>query len=331
MQRPERSQAERAAQVAAGFRHALHLAVEQIGATAPNPTVGCVLLDAEGQIVAAAAHLGAGRPHAEARAISIAQAKGLTARIDTVIVTLEPCNHQGRTGPCSEAILTTPAREVWFALPDPNPPASGGAERLRAAGLAVHSLEALVHPARDELLAEARRLLAPFVARVTLGRPYVTVKQAVDGAGSMIPPLGQKTFTSAEALSLAHQLRRRADAILTGSGTVLADRAEFTVRHVPDIAGKSRILCILDRRGRVDEAYLEEARRRGFRVMIALDLTTALRDLAAAGCNEVLVEAGPGLLENLRASGLWDEWVLIEKATATRPERITTTYKQLTG
>ncbi len=316
---------QRAAVLAAAFRHALTLAGMAEGSTAPNPTVACVLLDVAGQTLVAAAHPGTGHPHAEALAIRMAREAGLADRIATVIVTLEPCNHHGRTGPCTEAILTTPAREVWFALPDPNPVASGGSERLRRAGLTVCALEELDHPDRAELLAKATRLLAPFACRVQRGRPFITVKQALDTVGSMFPPPGQKTFTGPEALTLAHRLRRRADAILTGSGTVLADRAAFTVRHVPDIPGKSRILCILDRRGRVDAAYLEEARQRGLRPVVAHDLATCLQDLGAQGCNEVLVEAGPVLLQTLRQIGLWDEWVLIRQASPGQSDHITIT------
>jgi diaminohydroxyphosphoribosylaminopyrimidine deaminase/5-amino-6-(5-phosphoribosylamino)uracil reductase len=114
---------------------------------------------------------------------------------------------------------------------------------------------------------------------------------------------------------------------LTGSGTILADRPEFTVRHLPDIAGKSRILCILDRRGRVDAAYLSDAQQRGFQTRIASDLVTALHALGDAGCNEVLVEAGPTLLHTVRQDGLWDEWVLIEAAAAGQSDRITCTNR----
>ncbi len=312
-----------AAVIAAAFARAIAAARVHEGATAPNPAVGCVLLDAAGTILIVAGHPGAGQPHAEARAIQLAREAGVANRIHTVIVTLEPCNHQGRTGPCATAILTTPAAEVWYALPDPNPFAAGGAAALARSGLRVMPLARLHHPDTPHLLVEAARLLAPFATRVRLGRPFVTVKQAVDGRGSMIPPPGQKTFTGPEALTLAHQLRRRADAVLTGSGTVLADRPEFTVRHVPDIPGKSRILCILDRRGRVGSGYLTEATARGFRPMIAADLATALRDLALEGCNEVLVEAGPAVTEAVRAAGLWDEWVLIEKAMPGERDRIT--------
>lgn len=300
---------DRADQIARGFARALAEARLFEGATAPNPAVGCALLDRDGVVLGVAAHHGL--PHAEAQAIEAARAAGMVGRIDTVIVTLEPCDHWGRTGPCTQAILDTPARAVWYGVPDPNPQAAGGALRLAQAGLTVQALAALEHPGAAALQAQAVRLAAPFVSRVTRGRPFVTVKQALNAAGSMIPPLGQKTFTGPDALRLAHELRRRADAIVTGSGTILADAPEFTVRHVPDFAGKARVLCILDRRGRVDVDYLRAAEARGFRVVIAQDIARALRDLASLGCNEVLIEAGPSLLASIEALGLWDEWVTI--------------------
>lgn len=298
-------------QIAQGFAAALAEARLFEGATAPNPAVGCALLDATGAILAVAAHHGL--PHAEARAIADARAAGVAERIDTVIVTLEPCDHWGRTGPCTEVILGTGARSIWYGVADPNPQAAGGALRLAAAGLTVRALATLDHPNARALRHEADRLAAPFVTRVTQGRPFVTVKQALNGAGNMIPPAGQKTFTGPAALRLAHELRRRADAIVTGSGTILADAPEFTVRHVVDFAGKSRVLCVLDRRGRVDAAYVASAEARGFRVMIAQDLDTALQDLARSGCNEVLIEAGPSVLQSLEVRGLWDEWITISQ------------------
>jgi diaminohydroxyphosphoribosylaminopyrimidine deaminase/5-amino-6-(5-phosphoribosylamino)uracil reductase len=275
------------------------------GATAPNPAVGCVVLDAAGAVLAVGAHARAGQPHAEAAALAQVD----PARVHTVVVTLEPCNHQGRTGPCAGAILQTAARRVVYAVADPNPQASGGAVRLAAAGLTVVRLD---HPG-------ATRLAAPFVTRVTKSRPFITVKQALRD-GSMIPPPGHKTFTDQDSLRLAHELRRRADAVLTGSGTVLADDPAFTVRHVPDHPGKTRALAILDRRGRIPAAYLTAAQARGFAAFIATDLDQALATLAAQGCNEVLIEAGPQICATLQARGLWDEWVRIEAGT---PDRIT--------
>lgn len=289
------------------FRRAVQAAKIWEGATAPNPAVGCVLLDAAGAVLAEAAHVRAGAPHAEAAALALARGP-----VHTAVVTLEPCAHHGRTGPCADALLQAGVRRVLIGAPDPNPLAAGGAARLRDAGVEVE-------PWPEPFAAEARRLLAPFATRVTRGRPFVTVKEALRD-GSMIPPPGQKTFTSATSLVLAHRLRKRADAILTGSGTVLADRPEFTVRHLPDHPGKQRLLAILDRRGRVDEAYLTAARARGLVPQRFGDADEALAALAAQGCNEVLVEAGPQITAHFRSTRLWDEWVRIEAGT---PDRIT--------
>ncbi len=302
-----------ASHVLAAFRRALDLAQGFAGATAPNPPVGCVLLDAEGVELAAAAHEQAGEAHAEAAAIAMARANGRVARIHTVVVTLEPCNHTGLTPPCVDAILATPAIAVWIGTADPNPHVMGrGAERLRAAGLRVGFIEALGGAQALELSGAARRLIAPFAKLAQTGLPFVSVKQALDARGSMVPPVGQKTFTSPTSLDFAHQLRKRADAIVTGSGTVLADNPEFTVRRVPDFAGKRRHLVILDRTNSVPADYLEAARARGFEVTVEGSLRDALERLGGLGVQEVLIEAGPTLVELVLASKLWDEHIIIE-------------------
>ena len=311
--------------IADAFARALSLARAYEGATAPNPPVGCVLLDAAGRTLAEGAHQRAGMPHAEAQAIEAVRAAGMADAIDTVVVTLEPCNHHGRTPPCAETILATGARQVWIACRDPNPQVvGGGAERLLAAGIGVHFLADLDHPAAVPLHAEAERLLAPFARRSRTGLPFITIKQAVSSAGSMIPPAGRKTFTSAISLDLAHCLRRQSDAILTGSGTVLADGPLFTVRRVPDHPGKHRMLVILDRRGRIADEYVLAALQRGFAVHRARDAQEALAMIGAAGGLAVLVEAGPALTGSLLDAGLWDEHVLIEQAAnPDRTDRVT--------
>lgn len=300
--------------LAQAFSRALRAAAEFEGSTAPNPPVGCVLLDANGAELAMAGHRKAGELHAEAAAIRLAHERGVATRIHTVVVTLEPCNHTGRTPPCTEAILSTPARELWIGVKDPNPAVPGqGAGRLKAAGVTVGFVEDLRHADAAKLHAAAQRLNAPFAKRSTTGLPWVTVKQAVARDGSMIPPAGQKTFTSAPSLIVAHQLRKRADAILTGSGTVLADSPEFTVRHVPDFPGKQRRLVILDRRRRVPANYLKAAAQRGFDVRVEDALAGALQALGSHGVLEVLVEAGPTLTRQVLNSGLWDEHYRIEQ------------------
>jgi diaminohydroxyphosphoribosylaminopyrimidine deaminase/5-amino-6-(5-phosphoribosylamino)uracil reductase len=308
--------------IASAFAEALRLAFEHVGATAPNPPVGCLLLDAAGRTLAAAAHRKAGDLHAEAAAIAVSRDNGTFHRIHTVVVTLEPCNHTGRTPPCADAILGTPACELWIGVRDPNPRvAGGGAARLAGeGGLSVRFLENLDHPQTADFAAAARRLIAPFAKRARTGLPWVTVKQARDRSGSMVPPAGRKTFTSETSLDFAHALRKRADAILTGSGTVLADTPEFTVRRVPDFPGKRRQLVILDRRGRVGGSYLDVARARGFDVALETSLLGALARLGEVGALEVLVEAGVELTAAILAGDFWDEHVLIQQAPAPEAE-----------
>lgn len=306
----------------AALRRALDGAARFAGATSPNPPVGCVLLDEDGVVIAKGYHMKAGEAHAEAAAIASARALGVFGRIHTVVVTLEPCNHHGRTPPCSDAILATPARRVVIGAADPNPSVKGGGgARLKAAGLDVVFIAD--EPELRTQSVAARRLIAPFAKHARTGRPWVTVKQAVDETGGMAPPAGQKTFTSKSSLVFAHRLRRRADAILTGSGTVLADDPEFTVRHVPDFPGKRRFLALLDRRSRVPARYLEAVRTRGFTVLNPADLDDALAMLGERGVLEMLVEAGPSLTAAVLNAGLADEHVLITKGN---PDDIAITH-----
>jgi diaminohydroxyphosphoribosylaminopyrimidine deaminase/5-amino-6-(5-phosphoribosylamino)uracil reductase len=298
--------------IAAAFHAALGAAQAYEGATAPNPPVGCAILDSSGRVLAIAAHQRAGGGHAEVLALAQCREKGVVEAIHTLVVTLEPCNHFGRTPPCSQAIIGTPAKAVWIGAADPNPRvAGGGIAALGAAGIRVCSLAELCHADAPALASRAARLIAPFAKRMRTGLPWVTVKQALNADGSMVPPAGSKTFTSPAALALAHQLRRRADAILTGSGTILADAPLFTVRHVPDFAGKARHLVMLDRRGRISDGYIAAARERGFIPTIAVDPALALRVLGEAGVLEVLVEAGPKVTASILGSPFWDEHVRI--------------------
>lgn len=312
------------AAIADAVRLALGCAEAFVGATAPNPPVGCVVLDAAGQILACGAHARAGQAHAEAAALDACRRAGTFGRIHTLVVTLEPCNHSGRTPPCVDAILASPARTVWFGARDPNAEVlGGGAERLAAAGLEVGGLDALPHPDAADLAQATRRLIGPFRKWKRTGRPWLTVKQALDAGGGMVPPPGRKTFTSPDSLTLAHRLRRRADAIVTGSGCVLADNPAFTVRRVPDHFGKRRTLAILDRRGRVPAAYVAAARDRGFKVLVRGDLPALLEELGETGVMEVLVEAGPTLLAAILGAGLWDEHVVIRRdAIPGRPDTV---------
>jgi diaminohydroxyphosphoribosylaminopyrimidine deaminase/5-amino-6-(5-phosphoribosylamino)uracil reductase len=166
--------------------------------------------------------------------------------------------------------------------------------------------------------------------RVLRGRPWVTVKRALTEGGSMLPPPGLKTFTSLQSLRLAHLLRRRADAILTGSGTILADQPEFTVRHLQDHVRGPRQLIIADRSGRVSQQashYLEQARQRGFEVVITTDWRSEMARLSERGVMEILVEAGPSLSADVLAHEDWDEHWVIQK-TAGEEDQVTCIYRE---
>lgn len=308
---------------------ALTLAESMRGRTAPNPPVAAVLLDAQGEPIAQGVHQGAGHPHAEIEALMDAQRRGVLSRAHTLLVTLEPCAHFGRTPPCSAAIAESRIPRVVYAVRDQNPRvAGGGAQALSEAGVHVVGLESLwsrSHP----VVKRALELVRPFFHWAKTGRPWVTLKVARRPDGSMIPPQGQRTFTSKPSLTFAHELRRRSDAILTGSGTILADHPQFTVRHVPDHPGKSRKLVILDRSGLVAgqaASYLEAARARGFSVQIADDLSAVLDSLGAEGVLEVLVEAGPRLLESVESARLWNERVVISQSSPGQEEVYTDVY-----
>ena len=226
---------------------ALSEADAHVGATAPNPPVGCVLLDGGGAVLARAAHVRAGELHAEAAAIRACRLAGLVDRVHTALVTLEPCSHTGRTPPCTEALLSTPVQAVWVGAADPHPRAPGaGLIRLAGAKVSVAMIAELDHPDAQALALEADRLIAPFAKWSRTGRPWVMIKTALDAQGGMIPPPGATTFTSPQSLAAAHRLRRSCEAIITGSGCILADDPAFTVRHLPDHPCRRRRLASLD-------------------------------------------------------------------------------------
>jgi diaminohydroxyphosphoribosylaminopyrimidine deaminase/5-amino-6-(5-phosphoribosylamino)uracil reductase len=273
--------------------------------------VGAAALDEKGEILAVAAHHKAGEDHAEAALLKLCRAQNLLPRLHTICVTLEPCNHHGRTPPCSEAIIAAGVKRIAVGARDPNPHVKGGGiERLRAAGIEV------IEDIEGEM---CRRLIHAFAFHARTGKPFVTVKRAFDANGSMIPPAGQKVFTSPKSLILAHRLRKKAGAIITGSGTILADAPLFTVRHVPDHAATRRILAILDRRGRVSKDYIEGARAHGFDVRLYKDFDSCLSELEAQGITDSLVESGPILSRFVLDS---PHWAMRADIHAGTPDRI---------
>ncbi len=283
---------------------AIRLASSFRGATSPNPPVGAVGLDSDGMELAIACHEKAGEAHAEVKVIEQCQSRGLASRLHTLIVTLEPCNHLGKTPPCTDILLKSAIKKVIIGSRDPNPKVQGGGlEKLKAGGIDVRE---------GVLQVECDKLIAPFKKWITQGIPWVTLKTAHNLDGNMIPPQGSKTFTSQSSLLLSHELRKRADAIVTGSETVLKDFPEFTVRNVPDHPDKKRYLCVLDRRKRVPEEWFEKKTLQGFEVMRGHDFLDALQFLGSQGCLEVLIEAGPTLTQFILDQGYWDEHYRIQ-------------------
>lgn len=306
--------------IADAFDAAIREAARFMGATSPNPPVGCALLDRQGQILAIAAHQQAGQAHAEQNALDLARASGAFEKIHTAIVTLEPCNHFGQTPPCAKALLASPVKHVWIGAEDPNALARGGANTLRAAPNGIKVRFAREEPAFAAQTARAIALSAPFSKVQREGKCFITVKQALDHVGSMRPPPGQKTFTSPSSLTLAHYLRRATDAIITGAGTILSDKPLFTVRHVPDHPMRRRILAICDRRGVIGPEIRDFYEQHGFETWVSHDLTELPAQLAKAGALWALVEGGPRLTTACESLNLWDEWLTIRTAPGREDE-----------
>ena len=206
---------------------AMHRALEAAASvirTLPNPRVGCVLLAPDGSEIAVGKHLGAGQPHAEVDALTQA---GERARGATAVVTLEPCNHTGRTGPCAQALIEAGVARVVFAQIDPDRTGAGGAKTLRAAGIEVEA---------GVMAEEATDLNVEWTFAVTSGRPFVTWKYAATLDGLSAAPDGtSKWITSAEARRDVQTFRARTDAIVAGTGAVLADDPRLTVRDANDM------------------------------------------------------------------------------------------------
>jgi diaminohydroxyphosphoribosylaminopyrimidine deaminase/5-amino-6-(5-phosphoribosylamino)uracil reductase len=304
----------------AHMAHALRLAARGLFTTQPNPRVGCVIADGE-TILGEGWHRRAGEPHAEVFAL---RAAGDRARGATAYVTLEPCAHHGRTPPCADALIASGVSRVVVAIEDPFPAVDGqGIGKLRAAGIAVDT----------GLMSEAaRELNIGFFSRIERGRPWLRVKLAMSLDGRTALADGSSTWiTGAPAREDVQRWRARSSAILTGSGTALADDPRLTVRSLEEGTFEPPLRVVLDRRLRVPATahlfdgstptlfmhaagapannghveYLAMKESDG-----AIDLAEALSVLASRHCNEVLVEAGPVLCGALFAAGLVDELLL---------------------
>jgi diaminohydroxyphosphoribosylaminopyrimidine deaminase/5-amino-6-(5-phosphoribosylamino)uracil reductase len=292
----ERPEIDRAV-IDAAMAHALDLASRgpAIGA---NPQVGAVLLDSTGTIVAEGWHRGAGTPHAEVDALSkVADARGLTA-----VVTLEPCNHTGRTGPCSVALITAGVSAVYYAMADPTPLAGGGADRLAEAGVAVTG---------GILRDEAEEFQHVWLSSVRLGRPYVTIKWAstLDGRAAASDGSSQ-WITGAAARQRVHEQREASDAILVGTGTALADDPSLTARgDAGELMEHQPTAVVIGDRPIPAGAKLR-AHPGGLIELRTHDLHLALGELFERGIRRVYVEGGPTLESALIAAGLVDEYAI---------------------
>ncbi|GGW33773.1 bifunctional diaminohydroxyphosphoribosylaminopyrimidine deaminase/5-amino-6-(5-phosphoribosylamino)uracil reductase RibD [Streptomyces xantholiticus] len=213
------------------MRRAVVLAARGLGSTSPNPVVGCVITDASGHVVGEGFHQRAGGPHAEIHAL---RAAGVLARGGTAYVTLEPCNHTGRTGPCAQALSEAGIARVVYAVADPNPQATGGADTLRAAGVEV------AHGLLEE---EAEAGNIAWLTSVRLGRPYVTWKYAATLDGRIAAADGtSRWISSPESRADVHRLRAESDAVVVGSGTMRADDPHLAVRGLEGATQPLRVV-----------------------------------------------------------------------------------------
>lgn len=282
----------------AAMRRALSLAATPGVPLGPNPRVGCVLLDDTGATIAGGHHRGAGTAHAEADALAHA---GDRARGATAVVTLEPCNHHGRTGPCSEALVAAGVRRVVFAQPDPNPVAAGGAEALRSAGVEVES---------GLLSVESGVLNRAWAFGVERGRPFVTWKFATTLDGRSAASDGTSRWVSSPAARLdTHRLRAQCDVMLVGTNTVAVDDPLLTVRDTHDRPIAHQPLRAVmgerdlgDRRVFNGDAESVHLRTR--------DPDKALAELFDRGRRHVFLEGGPTLAAAFLRAGLVDEIVV---------------------
>jgi diaminohydroxyphosphoribosylaminopyrimidine deaminase/5-amino-6-(5-phosphoribosylamino)uracil reductase len=298
---------------------ALELAGRGLYTATPNPRVGCVIVS-NGAVTGEGWHERAGAPHAEVNALAAA---GQGARGATAYVSLEPCVHQGRTGPCTEELIKAGVARVVAAMPDPNPLVRGkGSVRLQQSGIAVET---------GLLADEARELNVGFVSRMTRGLPWVRLKVAASLDGKTALANGRSQWiTGEEARRDGHHWRARACAVLTGAGTVRDDDPRLTVRDVPTTRQPLRVVVdskletppaakILEGGGalvaaaREDKARIAALKARGAEVIVMpnregkVELGELFRELARREINEVHVEAGFRLNGSLVREGFVDE------------------------
>lgn len=286
------------------MQHALDVAERGRGRVAPNPLVGCVLVK-EGEVIAEGWHDHLGGLHAEQMAIHDAESKGRSPNGATAYVTLEPCNHYGRTPPCTEALLWSGVKHVIVAHPDPNPTVRGkGFQVLRDAGISVES---------GLLEREAAEQMKPFLHWCEHRRPIVTVKLAIDVNGSVDDRSEEaQRFTSEACLDEVHRLRMDCDAILVGAETIERDNPSLTVRRFETERQPLRV--ILDPKERTSQeatVYTD-----GYdTIQVGADYNGLLPLLNRLGDMEkqrLLIEGGPKTIHSFLSEELVDEFYLVQ-------------------
>ena len=280
------------------MRRALALATTPGVPMGPNPRVGCVLLDARGATVAEGWHRGAGSPHAEVDALRQA---GGAARGATAVVTLEPCNHTGRTGPCSRALVEAGVRRVVFAQRDPNPVAAGGAATLRASGVEVEG---------GLLEDEARQVNREWTFAMDRGRPFVTWKFATTLDGRSAAADGTSRWVSSRAARAdTHRLRALCDTMLVGTGTIAVDDPRLTVRDADDQPlGVQPLRAVMGLRDLPGDRRVFDASARSVHLRTR-DPHEGLKQLFELDRQHVFLEGGPTLAAAFWQAGLVDEAV----------------------
>jgi diaminohydroxyphosphoribosylaminopyrimidine deaminase/5-amino-6-(5-phosphoribosylamino)uracil reductase len=265
-----------------------------------NPRVGCVIISADGEVLAEGWHLGAGTAHAEVDALSKLspeQARGATA-----VVTLEPCNHIGLTGPCSEALITAGIARVVYAVADPGEGSSGGAARLASAGIAIEA---------GALAEEAEEFLRVWLTAMRLRRPFVSLKWAstIDGRAAATDGSSQ-WITGTAARQRVHEQRAVADAILVGTGTVIADDPSLTARgDAGELMPHQPVPVVIGERG-IPEGAALYAHPLAPIAAASRDLPAVLSELFDLGIRHAFVEGGPTLASAFVAAGLVDEYLI---------------------
>lgn len=270
-----------------------------LGLTAPNPIVGAVILDVNGVLVGEGFHQrGDGGAHAEVKAM---QQAGDRAAGATLVVTLEPCNHLGKTPPCVDAIIAAGIKRVVFAVVDPNPIASGGSHRLKSAGISIES-----GILKDQVSFTNRAWLT----KITKQRPYLTLKIAATLDGKVAAKDGtSKWITSDQARGDVALLRSECDAIVTGTGTFLADAPKLTVRGVkrPGVTDEFNPARVVMGRRLIDTQEMIHLQSTDFSDLISLANTK--------GWNRILIEAGSTLTTAVMKAELFDEIFLYQAPT----------------